>query len=83
MFIPRRSPVIRFRDSAKVLRAIQEIIDQHEEVVTRPMGKDLPIDDGHGLTVLSTLNLVKEVIEDAPTTTEIFKVGSQADGLGI
>ncbi len=69
--------VIGFRDSAKVLKDILEIIDRHEEVVTQLMGGSKPeghkIEDG-GLTALSTLNLVKEVRDNAPKHTKVFTV---------
>ena len=72
---------IGFRDSAKVLKDILEIIDRHVEVVTLHTGESKPgghkIDDG-GLTALSTLNLIEEVIENAPKHTKIRTVQSQA-----
>ncbi len=67
--------VVGFRDSVKALKDILEIIDRHEEVVTQLTGEskleEHKIEDG-GLTALSTLNLIKEVIENAPKHTKIL-----------
>ena len=72
---------VGFRDSAKVLKDILETIDRHEEVATQHTGESKPgghkIEDG-GLTALSTLNLIKEVIENAPKHTKIRTYQSQA-----
>ena len=70
------SPDNQYRDSGKVLMAIQGIIDRHEEVVTPIMGKSaegaLREYEG-GLTALSTLNLIKEEMRNAPKTIRIYK----------
>ncbi len=70
---------IRYKDSGRVLKAIREIIDRHEELVTPLLGSVSPAGDEYGRIAVNTLSHIREEIDNAPTSKKIW-VATKAAG---
>ena len=66
-----------FKDSEKVLRRIEEILD--ENLASQiPKSVDKRASDASGKTVTDTLNRIEEVIRNAPQTSVIPNKATRA-----
>ncbi len=63
---------VRYKDSAKVLKDIHEIIAQQPGLVIQLTESGSPLIDAVGQTVRSTLNRIEEVMSNAPTTKKTW-----------
>ena len=70
------SPVTRFKDSGKVLKAIQGILELHEESVIQATAN--PSGATAGQVSTNTVNSISEVLRNAATSSQIFKSRSEA-----
>ena len=72
MSTSQSSQVTQFRDSVKVLRDLTDLLNSPEALVLPKRGDDT-VSSASGRTAIDILNHIREVIDNAPTSTRIHK----------